>query len=442
MVPVTAPGTPAAAPGGAPVVVDPGAAPVVAPNVSTGVLGDARIGGIGGGIPKGLDRGLGGFDFGANALVAFQSNRLTGGGNDVGGDCCNGGKDGKDDKYAYKHRNYDIFVYDALAQTVLALPAVNSFADETNPRLSANGCWLVYETDENGSEDIRAFDLRTQLIDTMSDLNTETWDEEQPDISDDGNLIVYVSNEPGGGLDERRDFHGDGKKGDGKFDRDRVDGLDDKGIMRHHDHFRNSGDSLRLYNTHNGANFIVPIANRGLTDVSWPTISGNGAVIAYSGAVERRDLDDRNKDARWGHQKSFKHETNREILIYSVVDAAQLTPPFVNDFEADQDNPDLNQLGDRITYSSNRRGDYDIYMTDLRSGFTDNLALANSSGCEQFARFLGPLGDRMIFDTDRAGDFRIMVYDFPTGMIDTLPVANEVGSDTQLDSNSNDHHSH
>jgi hypothetical protein len=358
-------------------------APGAAPPPPTGVLGDARLGGIGGGIVKALDRGLGIFDFGANALVAFQSNRRTGGGD-----------------------GFDIFVYDALAQTVLALPAVNTVADETNPRLSANGAFLVYQTDAAGTEDIRVFDLRTQLIDTLRDLNTEVFDEEQPDISDDGNLIVYVSNEPGGGLVE----HG----------------------TRHHDHFRNSGDSLRLYNTHNGANYIVPVANRGLLDVSWPSISGNGAVIAYGAAIKRRDLDPRNKGCAWGRAKAFTHDERRQILFYSIPDAAQLTPPFVNDDLADNGNPDLNDLGDRVAYVSDRRGSLDIYMTDLRSGFTDNMVLANSTADEQEPRFLGPIGDRVVFQTDRAHDFRIMVYDFPTGLLDTLPVANEVGSDSQL----------
>ncbi|MDB5097116.1 MAG: hypothetical protein JWM80_1537 [Cyanobacteria bacterium RYN_339] len=397
----TAPAAPAAAPmvpvpaapasGGTATAPDTTTAPAApaagtppAAPVSDGVLGDARLGGIGGGIAKGLDRGLGMFDFGANALVAFQSDRKSGGG-----------------------KGFDIFVYDALAQTVLALPAVNTYADETNPRLSANGAWLIYQTDEAGSEDIRVFDLRTQLIDTLRTLNTEEFDEAQPDISDDGNLIVYVSNEGGGGLSG----HGGGK---------------------HHDHFRNSGDSLRLYNTHNGANFIVPVANRGLTDISWPSISGNGAVIAYGAAAKRRDLDERNKGMKWGHMKAWDKDENRLILMYSVLDAAQLTPPFVNDADADQGNPDLNALGDRIVFVSNRRGSDDIYMTDLRSGFTDNMVLANSKADEQEPRFLGPIGDRVVFQTDRAYDFRIMVYDFPTGLLDTLPVANEVGSSTQL----------
>lgn len=411
MVPAPASGGTGAAPaagGEAPAAPAAGGAPgAVVPPPPTGVLGDARVGGIGGGITKDLDRGLGIFDFGANALVAFQSDRLTGGGNTAVDDHGKG-----DDKHGFRDFNYDIFVYDALAQTVLALPAVNTECDETNPRLSANGAFLVYQTDANGTEDIRVFDLRTQLIDTLRTLNTEIYDEAQPDISDDGNLIVYVSNEPGGGLV--------------------CDTCGDDGKGRHHEHFRNSGDSLRLYNTHNGANFIVPVANHGLTDISWPSISGNGAVIAYGAAAKRRDLDERNKDCKWGRAKAWDKDENRQVLMYSVPDAAQLTPPFINDVNADNGNPDLNELGDRVVFVSNRRGSDDIYMTDMRSGFTDNMVLANSKADEQEPRFLGPVGDRVVFQTDRAYDFRIMVYDFPTGLLDTLPVANEVGSDTQL----------
>lgn len=321
----------------------------------SGTLGDTRVGGVSGSISTSTDRGLGAFSFGAGDLVAFQSNRQTGGGG-----------------------AYDIFVYDAQAQTVLALPAVNTGANETNPRLSTNGQWLVYQTDESGTQDVRTFDLRTQLIDTLRTLNTETHNEMQPDISDDGSQIVYVSDEPGGNA---------GQSGTAQT------------------------DTLRIYNTHNGADYIVPVANRGLTDITWPTMSGNGDVIAYGAS---------------------SGGPNRQIFVYSVKDAAQLTPPFLNDVNADQYNPDLDESGNNIVFVSNRRGSEDIYMTDLRSGFTDNMVLANSSGTEQEPRFLGRQAGRVVFQSDRTGEFRIYAYDMNTALLDTLPVANELDSDTQI----------
>jgi hypothetical protein len=372
--------------------IPPAGGVAVPPVAGTGVLGDVRIGGVNGVIGKALDRGLGAFAFGAGALVAFQSDRDTGGG---------GGK--------------DIFVYDAAAQTVLALPAVNTYANEVNPRLSVNAQWLVYQTDENGSDDIRVFDLSTQLIDTLRTLNTEFFDEREPDISDDGNLIVYVSNEGDRFSHHRGDKGGYDDKGKGNDDWDKGDrGKNDdcNDCNDGYNHFKTGGDSLFIYNTHNGANYAVPVANRGLGWVTWPTISGNGEVIAYGGSDGGRKRSD--------------------IFVYSIRDAAQLTPPFINDAKGNQYDPDLNAAGDLITFVSDRRGSEDIYICDLKSGFTDNLVLANTDCVEQEPRFLGPLGDRIVFQSDRTGKFRIFAYDIGAAILDTLPVAHEFGSNDQL----------
>ncbi|MEB3327892.1 MAG: hypothetical protein VKQ33_01525 [Candidatus Sericytochromatia bacterium] len=314
-----------------PAVISPGAA----------VIADTVVGGIGGGV---VGMGYtGGFDGeGENGLITFQSDRATGGG-----------------------AGMDIFVFDAVAATVLALPGVNTLADETNPRLSSNGRWLVYQSNESGDNDILLFSLESQLINTLPTLNTNA-DEEQPDVSNDGDVIVYVSNRAG-------------------------------------------SDELRVFDLVDGNNFRVPIANRGLYDVNWPTISGNGEVIAY-GASDGQSAD---------------------VFVYSLRDAAQLTPPFLNTPDGEY-NPDLNEHGDLIAFVSNRRGSEDIYAVDMRSGFTDNLVLANSPYIEQEPRWLAGTDDALVFHTDRTGEFRIMAYNLDTAVLNTLPVANEIGSNTQL----------
>jgi Tol biopolymer transport system component len=336
-------------------------------------------------IGKGLDRGLGVFAFGAGALVAFESDRAEGGGNDNCTDC------------DHHKRNTDIFVYDALAQTVLALPGVDTTACETNPRLSANGQFLVYQTDANGTQDIEVLDLSTMLIDTLHTLNTTDFDEMEPDVSDDGNLIIYVSNEAR---------------------------LDDGSPC----------DQLRIYNTHNGADFIVPVADRGLNHITWPTISGNGDVIAYGAIADtphvhqdpvKCDNCDPNTLPSGAKDRSDAQRSNYEVFLYSIRAAAQLTPPFINAPDSDTYNPDLNELGDKVVYVSNRRGSEDIYLTDLRSGFTDNMVLANSDCHEQEPRFLGLTDSRIVFQSDRTGNFRIYAYDLPTALLDLLPLANE-----------------
>ena len=85
----------------------------------------------------------------------------------------------------------DIFTYDQTSGTVMALPGVNSGADEINPRVSANGRWLIYATDINGDWDIYLYDIAQGLIDTLSNLNTDE-DEVAPTVDDDGTTIAYV----------------------------------------------------------------------------------------------------------------------------------------------------------------------------------------------------------------------------------------------------------
>lgn len=305
------------------------------------LISDDIIGGIGGGIVAGVGTG----DFGRegeNGLITFQSDRATGGG---------GG--------------FDIFVFDAAAATVLALPGVNTAADESNPRLSSNGDWLVYQSNEAGNDDIFLFSLRSQLINTLQTLNTDA-NESQPDVSNDGDVLVYVSDRQG--LDE-----------------------------------------LRVFDMRDGNNFRVPVANRGLTQVNWPTISGNGNIIAYGATDGQRS----------------------DVYVYSLEMAAQLTPPFLNS-ESGEYNPDLNEQGDLITFVSDRRGTEDIYVVDMRSGFIDNMVLANSPAIEQEPRWLAGGDNSIVFHTDRTGEFRIMAYNLDNAVLNTLPVANELGSNTQL----------
>lgn len=323
----------------------PSAAPTVVPGCdSCGPgLDNSNVGpGIDGSVGSGS--GLGAFQFGDDDLVAFQSDRATGGG-----------------------AGFDIFVFDAKAATVLALPAVNTDANESEPRLSSNAEWLVYETDANGTDDIYLFSMRTLLINSLRTLNTQTANEQQPDVSNDGRLIAFVSDETG-------------------------------------------PEQLRVYDIANGANYIVPVANRGLTNIDRPTISGNGNVVAYAATAAGEDYD---------------------VFVYSLRDAAQLTPPFINT-EDDEWNPDLSDSGDRVLFVSDRRGSADVYLTDLQSGFTDNLVLANTASTEEEPRFLGRSEDRIVFQSDRTGNNRIYAYDRDTGLLDTLPVANEPVVDTQL----------
>jgi hypothetical protein len=131
----------------------------------------------------------------------------------------------------------DIFIYDFVQDTVLALPAVNTPAAEANPEISANGRFVVYQTDVAGNWDIRMLDMATMLINTLPGLNTPS-DETQPDCSDTG-MIVFVVN----------------------------------------DCISHNFEMLRLYDGATGDTYIVPV--RLVTNVTWPSISADGSTIAF-----------------------------------------------------------------------------------------------------------------------------------------------------------------
>lgn len=131
----------------------------------------------------------------------------------------------------------DIFIYDFVQDTVLALPAVNTPAAEANPEISANGRFVVYQTDVAGNWDIRMLDMATMLINTLPGLNSPS-DETQPDCSDTG-MIVFVVN----------------------------------------DCISHNFEMLRLYDGQTGDTYIVPV--RLVTNVTWPSISADGSTIAF-----------------------------------------------------------------------------------------------------------------------------------------------------------------
>lgn len=269
-------------------------------------------------------------------LIAFASNRDDGGG-----------------------RGFDIFVYDPMAATVLALPGVNTDDDEISPSLSANGRYLVYATDENGDFDIRRFDLQSQIIDSLRTLNT-TSDEVAPWIDDAGDTIAFVSLESG---DRRLRLHdvGDQKtsivapverlggdvqevslSADGRWIAFAADG-------------RNGSDDLYVYDRDGGTLYSPPFVNTE-DDERSPVLSANGRYLLY--VSEDLGSDDiRLADLQTGFV---------DQLILANTNDDESKPRFLND--------------DSILFVSDRSGDLRLYRYRTASGLVDTLPIANIVG--------------------------------------------------------------
>lgn len=280
---------------------------------------------------------------GESGLIAFSSNRDTGGGYGA-----------------------DVFVYDHLAGTVLALPGINTDYDEINPRISANGRWLIYATDIEGDFNIYLYDVETSLIDTLPGLNTP-YDEVAPTIDDEGARIAFA--------------------------------------------FRRNGRwLLGVHEVPTERTFVpAPVANL-YGDVRTPWISGDGRYVAFTADIDRSGYD---------------------IFLYGFETGVLVSPPFVNS-EDDDFEPALSQDGSQLVFVSDRAGSDDIFMTDLRTGFTDRLMLANTDYDERSPRFLGGSSDTIVFNSDRSGRRRMYLLHAGSGVVDTLAIAHDIGSDDEM----------
>jgi hypothetical protein len=365
----------------------------------------------------------GGLGYEPGDLICFSSNHFQPG-----------------DKLHPYFLDFDVFAFDPLNDTVLALPGVNTYMPEVTPRTSGNGRFLVFSRavpdGHSGYQwDVLRYDMQTRLIHTLPKINTSN-DEVEPDISDDGCRIVYVR------LQRRKLLEAYDILKAGSYEK-----LPD---------FR---PELRLYDTVAGEDYIVPGANRNFADIAWPTLSSDGQRIAYSAST----LPSRNgilafllglPDLKGGPPKLG--ESN--IYIYDLAHGTQITPPFINTL-SDEFNPDLNFDGSHILFVTDRWGSDDIVEVNLDNGFLDNLSFLNTKGRdEQQPFYLGHSTERIIYQSEphlldllkhydrddfleADGDFdvesylktlfsltdssELRAYNRTSGAVDTLPIVND-----------------
>lgn len=307
---------------------------------------------------------------------------------------------------------YDLFVYKADEGTILAIPGVNTAANEMNPRVSDNGKWLVFQRAVAAigggvQQDIYLYNLENHLLNNLQGLNTTTNNEYMPDVSDDGKKIVFIRS-------------GLGPIAPGNT------------------------PEVHLYDVKTGDDWTVPGANANMPngEVHWPTLSANGSKIAYS-ATPLAGIAPATDGITPTGGSAFATVTpplpSARIYVYKVDGFKQITPPFINEGFTSSYNPDLSSDGDKMLFVSNRLGSEQIYEVDFRTGQLDNLQFANVNLADnQHPRYIGDDCDKILFQVKAAlpvgvvFPIELRAYDRETGLLDLLPIVNTIGTSNAL----------
>jgi Tol biopolymer transport system component len=262
--------------------------------------------------------------------------------------------------------DFDLFLYNPETDQVLSPPGANTPGDEDFPTLSTDGRWLVFQTDwPHGDTDVRLYDLVNRRINLLPALNTRR-DERAPAVDNAPSLIAFTRRE---GQAER----------------------------------------LHLYDLATHQDVEVVAASRLARVVLDPYMAGDKSLIAFTAAPDDGDSD---------------------IYLYDLARQTVFTPPHVNS-HANEFDPSLSDDNRRVVYLSDRESppgapDLDVFVTDWRTGYTDNLPLSNAVADERAPYFYK---DGVVFVSDRGDGSRYFYYDMKRHWLDTWPIAHEPGAD-------------
>lgn len=99
-----------------------------------------------------------------------------------------------------RNGNPDVFVYDALGDTLLDLPDLRSADRDLEPSLTPDDHFLCFASDRSDPGgtgfNLLLYDLRARTFIPLANLNG-SGDERHPSLSDDGDVIVFQSDRPG-----------------------------------------------------------------------------------------------------------------------------------------------------------------------------------------------------------------------------------------------------
>ncbi len=82
-------------------------------------------------------------------------------------------------------------------QPQIATGGINSNFAEEFPSYSGDGRYLAFASERDGRRNIFLYDLQTNQLVNLPNLNRRDSSQDQPDLSEDGRFIAYVSTERG-----------------------------------------------------------------------------------------------------------------------------------------------------------------------------------------------------------------------------------------------------
>lgn len=289
-----------------------------------------------------------------NRLIAFESTRTTG--------------------------SIDVYVFDVITTAFNPLPNANTTFLEVNPEVSADGRFLVYQTDRADGSDIILYDILTGSIDTLPSLNTDAF-EGEASVSADGRFIAFTTDR-GGNLD------------------------------------------IYLYDRISG--FLNPLSRANTLFVEGhPDISASGRFLVFE--TFRGD-----GFHTWSGDRDDKHDRRRnaDIVFYDVITGLFDTLPTLNT-GFDESSPSVSADGVTIVFESDRYGSADVMLYDRAFEALDNLPVVNTVALEGDPDISFD-GRFIAFTTTATGNGDIWLYDRVTNFVDPLPSLN---SFTAVESN-------
>ncbi|HEY9721521.1 MAG TPA: hypothetical protein V6D47_05880 [Oscillatoriaceae cyanobacterium] len=260
-----------------------------------------------------------------------------------------------------------------------------------------------------GGFNLYIYDLTAQTVLLPPGANTPG-DEFNPSLSQSNRWLVYATNGPGHYEVWLYDLASQlvnplPNLNTGPDQESPV--IDGSGTRITYQSFLGGRYRLRLFELRTQTQFSVAAIDALGTPILSPYISADGTKLAFATSIA-------------DHQ--------RDIFLYDIPSATLWSPPFVNTPFV-EDEPVLSPDNRLLVFSTTRRGNEDVMLADLRSGFVDPLVLANSPATELTPSFVGPKANGVLFVTDRTGkqDRRMMIFWLDKNALDTLPNAHEPG---------------
>lgn len=258
-----------------------------------------------------------------------------------------------------------------------------------------------------GGFDIYVYDETDRTVRAVNALNTAA-NEVQPQLSPDGDTLAYCSDESGDfdvklhDLAKRRtqDLRNINTR-----ERDQSPSFSQDSQTLTFTSTQNGRPVLRWYDRRRQELYEAQVLNAvriGVFDHSW---SDDQDWVYFAGQVAGAQYD---------------------LLAYDLRKSSLYLLPYANT-DANETSPALSSDGRQLLFTSDRRGELDVYGLSLDSGVVTFFDGINTAAAEFDPRFAADTDRAVIFQSNRTGQPRIYRYELDTRVLDTLPLLSVPG---------------